>query len=93
VLPVHCSDLPLTMRPLFFWSHRPSRSLLIVLPLLVAHEHNRKIVGVQGMTEIAREAGLSLSSLYKGLSPAGNPEFATVASVLKSLGLRLSVAA
>jgi probable addiction module antidote protein len=47
----------------------------------------------QGMTEIAREAGLSRSSLYKALSPAGNPEFATVASVLKALGLRLSVAA
>lgn len=46
----------------------------------------------QGMTEIAKEAGLSRSSLYKALSPDGNPEFATVASVLKALGLRLSVA-
>jgi probable addiction module antidote protein len=47
----------------------------------------------KGMTEIAKEAGLSRSSLYKALSPNGNPEFATVASVLKALGLRLSVAA
>jgi probable addiction module antidote protein len=47
----------------------------------------------QGMTEIAKEAGLSPSSLYKALSPEGNPEFATVAGVLKALGLRLSVAA
>ena len=46
----------------------------------------------QGMTEIAKEAGLSRSSLYKALSPDGNPEFATVAGVLKALGLRLSVA-
>jgi DNA-binding phage protein len=30
---------------------------------------------------------------YKALSPDGNPEFATVARVLKALGLRLSVAA
>lgn len=45
----------------------------------------------QGMTEIAKEAGLSRSSLYKALSPDGNPEFATVASVLKAMGLRLSV--
>jgi probable addiction module antidote protein len=45
----------------------------------------------QGMTEIAQEAGLSRSSLYKALSPDGNPEFATVAGVLKALGLRLSV--
>jgi probable addiction module antidote protein len=47
----------------------------------------------QGMTEIAKEAGLSRSSLYKALCPDGNPEFATVAGVLKALGLRLSVAA
>jgi probable addiction module antidote protein len=47
----------------------------------------------KGMTDIAKEAGLSRSSLYKALSPDGNPEFATVASVLKALGLRLSVAA
>jgi probable addiction module antidote protein len=46
----------------------------------------------KGMTEIAKEAGLSRSSLYKAPSPDGNPEFATVASVLKALGLRLSVA-
>src|SRR5215470_3347659 len=46
----------------------------------------------KGMTEIAKESGLGRSSLYRALSPAGNPEFATVASVLKALGLRLSVA-
>ncbi len=45
----------------------------------------------KGMTEIAQAAGLSRSSLCKALSPDGNPEFATVASVLKALGLRLSV--
>jgi probable addiction module antidote protein len=46
----------------------------------------------KGMTGIAKEAGLARSSLYRALSPDGNPEFATVASVLKTLGLRLSVA-
>jgi probable addiction module antidote protein len=46
----------------------------------------------KGMTDIAKAAGLARSNLYKALSPAGNPEFATVASVLKALGLRLSVA-
>jgi probable addiction module antidote protein len=30
------------------------------------------------MTEIARETGLGRESLYKALSPEGNPEFATV---------------
>jgi probable addiction module antidote protein len=47
----------------------------------------------KGMTNIAREAGLGRASLYKALSPEGNPEFVTVAKVLKALGLRLSVAA
>jgi probable addiction module antidote protein len=46
----------------------------------------------KGMTEIAKEAGLRRTSLYRALSPDGNPEFATVVSVLKALGLRLSVA-
>jgi probable addiction module antidote protein len=46
----------------------------------------------KGMTDIAKAAGLARSNLYKALSPDGNPEFSTVAYVLKALGLRLSVA-
>jgi probable addiction module antidote protein len=46
----------------------------------------------KGMTEIAKEAGLRRTSLYRALSPEGNPEFTTVAGVLKALGLRLSIA-
>jgi probable addiction module antidote protein len=51
------------------------------------------IARAKGMTEIAESAGLGRTNLYKALSPDGNPEFATVAKVLKALGLRLSVAA
>src|SRR5260221_6970456 len=51
------------------------------------------IARAKGMTEIAQAAGLGRADLYKALSPDGNPEFATVARVLKALGLRLSVAA
>jgi probable addiction module antidote protein len=47
----------------------------------------------KGMTEIAKAAGLGRASLYKALSPDGNPEFATVVKVLRALGLRLTVAA
>jgi probable addiction module antidote protein len=47
----------------------------------------------KGMTEIARAAGLGRANLYKALSPDGNPEFATVAKVLRALGLRLTIAA
>jgi probable addiction module antidote protein len=51
------------------------------------------IARAKGMTEIAQAAGLGRANLYKALSPDGNPEFATVARVLKAPGLRLSVAA
>lgn len=47
------------------------------------------IARAKGMTEIAREAGLGRESLYKALSPEGNPEFATVLKVVRALGLRL----
>ena len=51
------------------------------------------IARARGMTEIAREAGLGRESLYKALSPEGNPEFATVIKVLRALGLSLHVKA
>ena len=47
----------------------------------------------KGMTELARASGLGRTNLYKALSAGGNPEFATVAKVLRALGLRLTVAA
>lgn len=46
-----------------------------------------------GMTEIARKTGMSRESLYKALSDKGNPSLATVATVLETMGLRLSIAA
>lgn len=51
------------------------------------------IARARGMTEIARESGLGRESLYKALSPEGNPEFATVMKVLRALGLSLHVKA
>jgi len=47
------------------------------------------IARAKGMTQIAREAGLGRESLYKALSPAGNPEFATILKVVAALGLKL----
>ena len=47
------------------------------------------IARARGMTEIARETGLRRESLYKALSPEGNPEFATVLKVVQALGLQL----
>jgi probable addiction module antidote protein len=51
------------------------------------------IARAKGMTEIAREAGLGRESLYKALSPGGNPEFATILKVIRALGLRLHATA
>lgn len=48
------------------------------------------IARAKGMTWIARETGLGRESLYKALSPEGNPELATVLKVVRSLGLRLA---
>ena len=50
------------------------------------------IAKARGMTEIARKAGVSRSSLYHSLSGRGNPEFATMMSVIHSLGVRLTAA-
>lgn len=47
------------------------------------------IARAKGMTEVARKAGLGRESLYKALSPDGNPEFATVLRVINALGLKL----
>ncbi|MDR1239029.1 MAG: putative addiction module antidote protein [Treponema sp.] len=45
----------------------------------------------KGMAQIARELNLDRVSLYKSLSPAGNPSFLTVMKVLDNLGFRLRV--
>jgi len=47
------------------------------------------IARAKGMTQVAKETGLSRESLYRALSPDGNPSFATVLKVTKALGLRL----
>jgi len=48
------------------------------------------VARARGMSEIAREAGVSRESLYRSLSTDGNPELATVLRVMRALGLRLS---
>ncbi len=50
------------------------------------------IARAKGMTGIARNAGLARESLYKALSPDGNPRFTTVLKVVQTLGLQLHAA-
>jgi probable addiction module antidote protein len=47
------------------------------------------IAKAKGMTAVAKEAGIGRESLYKALSPEGNPEFATILKVVNALGLHL----
>ncbi|HEX4952077.1 MAG TPA: addiction module antidote protein [Thermoanaerobaculia bacterium] len=46
------------------------------------------IARAKGMTQVAKDAGLSRESLYRALSEQGNPSFATVLKVVKALGVR-----
>ena len=50
-----------------------------------------EVARARGMTQLARETGLSREALYRALSSEGNPELATVTKVLRALGLRLSI--
>lgn len=61
-------------------------------PELITHALGA-IARSEGMTEIAKAAGVTRASLYKALSAEGNPEFATVVKVVRALGLKLTVAA
>jgi probable addiction module antidote protein len=47
------------------------------------------IARANGMSQVARDAGLSRESLYKALSENGNPTFATVLKVARAIGVRL----
>jgi probable addiction module antidote protein len=47
------------------------------------------VVRAVGVTQIARDTGSGRESLYKALSPDGNPEFATILKVINALGSKL----
>jgi len=58
-------------------------------PALIIHALGN-IARARGMSQIARETGLRRESLYKALSPEGNPEFATILKVVQALGIKLN---
>lgn len=47
------------------------------------------IARAKGMTQVAKDTGLSRESLYRALSAEGNPGFATVLKVARALGIKL----
>ena len=57
-------------------------------PAMITHALG-VIARAKGMTQLAKETGVSREGLYKALSSDGNPEFSTVLKVIKALGLTL----
>lgn len=57
-------------------------------PAYIAHALG-VIARARGMTQVARDAGISREGLYKALSGDGNPSFGTILKVIKALGLQL----
>ena len=51
------------------------------------------IARAKGMTQVARDAGLSRESLYKALSGERSPGFDTILKVIGALGLKLQAEA
>ncbi len=47
----------------------------------------------RGMSELARQTGISREALYRAFSDNGNPTLDTLLRVLKALGVRLAIAA
>lgn len=51
----------------------------------------RHIAEAQGMAAVAERAGIKRESLYRALSPKGNPTVKTLLAVMGAAGLKLSV--
>jgi probable addiction module antidote protein len=52
-----------------------------------------EIARAKGMTQVAKDAGLSRESLYRALGADGNPSLATVLKVVRALGVKLHAGA
>ncbi len=48
------------------------------------------VARAKGMTEIAKETGLSREQLYRSFSERGNPTLKTTLAVMKALGISLT---
>lgn len=53
----------------------------------------RQIAESRGMAAVAERAGLPRESIYRVLSPKGNPRLETLLAILAALGFRLEVRA
>ena len=53
----------------------------------------RHIAEAQGIASVAERAGIPRESVYRALSPRGNPTLKTLLALLNATGLRLGVQA
>ena len=51
------------------------------------------VVRAIGMSDVAREAGVTREGLYKALSDKGDPRLSTLLGVMRALGLQLTARA
>jgi probable addiction module antidote protein len=51
----------------------------------------RQVAEARGMANVASRAGIPRESMYRVLSPKGNPRLETLLAVIAALGLRLDV--
>lgn len=61
-------------------------------PALIAHALGDVARSV-GMTNVAKEAGVTREALYKALSEKGDPKLSTLLGVVKALGVKITVEA
>jgi probable addiction module antidote protein len=47
------------------------------------------IARARGMSQLARDTGITREGLYRALSDKGNPELTTVLKIIKALGMQL----
>lgn len=51
----------------------------------------RRIAEAHGMSQVAQRAGIQRESLYRALSPKGNPTIKTLLAVMSATGMKLDV--
>ena len=48
------------------------------------------VARARGMSQLARDSGVTREGLYKALTPEGDPKLSTFLGVLKALGMKVS---
>lgn len=51
----------------------------------------RRVAAAHGMKDVAETANLNPKTLYRTLSPSGNPELKSFQAILSAMGMRLAV--